>query len=416
MMQKKKPQPASGKVLFTYDVIWIEDTDTEWSNRWDVYMKTAHAGVSENFWVFVLRHILVVLVSSAIISAMFVQNFQRILSRYHLLPKNDREEEEEIEDEVADGHCLTGWRVLHEDVFRPPSQPMLLAILCGTGAQLVFACLITACIGFIGWVNQAKRGSIPTGFILSYCFSGIANGYVAVRLYRSFFYGTFGANFCRRVATVAAVLVPGIAFSIFWLVSITAWCLGLKSTIGPPLMTHFSLLGMWMLIFYPLVLLGGRIGYKDATDFTEKASNIRRQIPPQPRFLEFPFTSIAGGVLPFIVLFTEIRCILASLWAEGFYNHFAFLLFSFLVAIIATVQVTIAIIYLQLNHGNHVWWWNAFKTAGGLSLWVFFYSVWWYHRDLGASGFFAFVFYFGYMALISLGIFCMVSDSTSIVE
>jgi transmembrane 9 superfamily protein 2/4 len=32
------PQVASGKVLFTYDVIWIEDLNLKWASRWDIYL------------------------------------------------------------------------------------------------------------------------------------------------------------------------------------------------------------------------------------------------------------------------------------------------------------------------------------------------------------------------------------------
>jgi hypothetical protein len=32
------PQPASGKVLFTYDVTWTEQNDIYWASRWDIYL------------------------------------------------------------------------------------------------------------------------------------------------------------------------------------------------------------------------------------------------------------------------------------------------------------------------------------------------------------------------------------------
>jgi transmembrane 9 superfamily protein 2/4 len=32
------PQLASGRVLFTYDVIWIENTELKWASRWDIYL------------------------------------------------------------------------------------------------------------------------------------------------------------------------------------------------------------------------------------------------------------------------------------------------------------------------------------------------------------------------------------------
>lgn len=32
------PQLASGRVLFTYDVIWDENLDLKWASRWDIYL------------------------------------------------------------------------------------------------------------------------------------------------------------------------------------------------------------------------------------------------------------------------------------------------------------------------------------------------------------------------------------------
>jgi len=32
------PQLASGKVLFTYDVIWEENLELKWASRWDIYL------------------------------------------------------------------------------------------------------------------------------------------------------------------------------------------------------------------------------------------------------------------------------------------------------------------------------------------------------------------------------------------
>eukprot|EP00977_Amphora_coffeiformis_P028512 scaffold35587_cov160-Amphora_coffeaeformis.AAC.1 len=32
------PQNQTGKVLFTYDVIWLENQDLTWSDRWDIYL------------------------------------------------------------------------------------------------------------------------------------------------------------------------------------------------------------------------------------------------------------------------------------------------------------------------------------------------------------------------------------------
>ena len=41
--QGREPQLASGKVLFTYDVIWTENKDLKWASRWDIYLTMDNA-------------------------------------------------------------------------------------------------------------------------------------------------------------------------------------------------------------------------------------------------------------------------------------------------------------------------------------------------------------------------------------
>lgn len=38
-----------------------------------------------------------------------------------------------------------GWKLVHGDVFRPPRKRMLLAVLLGSGVQVLFMALITLC-------------------------------------------------------------------------------------------------------------------------------------------------------------------------------------------------------------------------------------------------------------------------------
>ncbi len=48
-----------------------------------------------------------------------------------------------------------GWKLVHGDVFRPPPQPLLLAVLVGTGVQLALVALLT--LGFLSLFNSIPR-------------------------------------------------------------------------------------------------------------------------------------------------------------------------------------------------------------------------------------------------------------------
>ncbi len=62
-----------------------------------------------------------------------------------------------------------GWKLVHGDVFRPPTAIMLLSVLSGTGLQLLmmmFVALVFACIGFL---SPPNRGALVTAIVVSVC-------------------------------------------------------------------------------------------------------------------------------------------------------------------------------------------------------------------------------------------------------
>ncbi len=62
-----------------------------------------------------------------------------------------------------------GWKLVHGDVFRPPTAIMLLSVLSGTGLQLlmmVFVTLVFACLGFL---SPPNRGALVKAIVVSMC-------------------------------------------------------------------------------------------------------------------------------------------------------------------------------------------------------------------------------------------------------
>ena len=59
---------------------------------------------------------------------------------------------------VEDAQEESGWKLVHGDVFRPPSlSPMLLAVMCGTGMQVLAMTLSTITFAFLGFLSPANR-------------------------------------------------------------------------------------------------------------------------------------------------------------------------------------------------------------------------------------------------------------------
>jgi len=389
----REPQLASGKVLFTYDVIWTENSDLHWASRWDIYLSMDDAIPAKVHWLSIANSLVIVFVLSAMIAAILVRNLRRDYARYNKLA-TDEEKAEDLEE--------FGWKLVHADVFRPPGfSPMLLAVCCGTGAQLLCMAIFTILFAAMGFLSPANRGALLMAQLLLYVLLGSVAGYVTARLYK-----TFKGKSWQKATTLVALGFPGVAFVIFFVMNVIALTQGSSDAV--PFTTMLILLVLWFGISTPLVFFGAYFGYKqEAIEFPVNTSNIPREIPDQPWFMGIPFTLLVGGILPFGACFVELYFILSSVWMDQYYYVFGFLLLVFIILVVTCAEITVLFCYFQLCGENYHWWWRSFCTAGSTALYVFFYSFV-YFKQLEASKTAAtYVLYFGYMGLASLALFLM---------
>lgn len=73
------------------------------------------------------------------------------------------------------------------------------------------------------------------------------------------------------------------------------------STQALPATTVLLLLGTWILVGFPLTVIGGIVGKNRAGHFQApcRTRNIARQIPPQPWYKHTAVHMAIGGFLPF---------------------------------------------------------------------------------------------------------------------
>lgn len=388
----REPQEAAGRVLFTYDVIWTENKELHWASRWDVYLSMDNAIPARVHWLSIANSLVIVIVLSAMIAAILVRNLRRDFSRYNQLA-SDEEKAEDLEE--------FGWKLVHADVFRPPSfSPLMLAVACGTGAQLLCMTVLTILFSAMGFLSPANRGALVMAQLLLYVLMGVVAGYVAARMYK-----TFKGKSWQKATAATAFGFPGITFGMFLIMNIVALSQGSSDAV--PVTTMIVLLVLWFGISTPLVFFGAYFGYKqDAIEFPVNTSSIPRQIPDQPWFMGIPFTLLVGGILPFGACFVELYFIMASVWMDQYYYVFAFLFLVFVILIVTCAEITVLFNYFQLCGENYHWWWRSFCCAGSTGLYVFLYSFA-YFKQLEANQLATYVLYFGYMALASLGLFLM---------
>ena len=121
-----KFQPVETKaeeVIFTYDVKW-EKSDLTWSHRWDVYLKGNPD--DEIHYFSIVNSLMIVLFLTGVVAMIMLRTLHKDITSY-----NEMQTLEEAQEE-------SGWKLVHGDVFRPPSfSPMLLSVLAGKPSSIL---------------------------------------------------------------------------------------------------------------------------------------------------------------------------------------------------------------------------------------------------------------------------------------
>lgn len=391
MVVDREYQPASGKALFTYDVIWREDPNLAWSARWDAYLNTKNKSAARFRWFSITRKMIIVFILSGLVGVVLVRNLRNDVARYNAVPMDEEERAEVLEE--------FGWKLVHSDVFRPPTtSPLLLAVCCGTGAQLLSMLVLTMFFAALGFMNPSRRGRLVMVQLLLFVLLGAVAGYTTAR-----FYKTFKGKSWHMATVITAMGFPSVCFIIFFIMDIVAVLQ--DSTDAVPILTIFVLLILWFGISTPLVFFGAYFGYRqNAIEFPVGTSGIPRQIPEQPWFLWTPATMAICGIVPYGSCIVELHMILNSIWEEQVYYVFGFLFLVFIIFLTTAAEITVLFNYFQLCGEDHRWWWRSFGNGGGAALWVMLYSIS-YFKTLEANEAATYVLYFGYMFLLCLATF-----------
>lgn len=199
---------AKLKIPYSYSVYFKEEPGIEWSNRWDLYFSNQGES-SMTHWLAVLNSLII---SGALGVAVYViwdRTVQGDIKgrgdgamedgKIKLRSKSTEKKEEGLLDQGidverdADGSSddetledLSGWKLLHGDVFRVPEYSGLLAPLVGSGMQLFFmvsGLLILSCLGVL---NPSFRGGFVSVGMGLFVFAGLFSGYFSGRLYKTF--------------------------------------------------------------------------------------------------------------------------------------------------------------------------------------------------------------------------------------
>ncbi|KAK4225412.1 multispanning membrane [Podospora fimiseda] len=400
-------------IPYTYSVYFREDNSIEWSKRWDLYFVNQEEGAKIH-WMAIVNSLAICGVLTGVVLMILARTVRNDIKGYldgekgrkrkvvvvmmkekvpGLSDQGDEVEgidEDEEEEGVED---VTGWKLLHADVFRTPRNGHLLAPLVGSGMQLLFMAVGLVLLGALGILSPSFRGGFISFGVGLFVFAGVLSGYFSSRVYK-----TFGGRDWSRNTVVTATLFPGLLFSIIFVLNLFVWAQA--SSTALPFGTLIAMVFLWLCVQVPLVYAGAWYGFVKAGswEYPTKTSSIPRQIPQQAWYIKGLRMALLAGLIPFAVIFIELLFVFQSVWQDksGYYYVFGFLAVVSTILILTIAEVTVLAIYVQLCSENYNWWWSSFMVGGGSAVWVFAYCTWYYFAKLHITGFLSSILFFSY--------------------
>ncbi|CAD6241876.1 unnamed protein product [Miscanthus lutarioriparius] len=374
-------------IVYTYEVNFVE-SDIKWPSRWDAYLKMEGAKVH---WFSILNSLMVIAFLAGIVFVILLRTVRRDLTKY---------EELHSEAQAQMNEELSGWKLVVSDVFRAPSNPMLLCVMVGDGVQILGMAVVTILFAALGFMSPASRGTLITGMLFFYLVLGILAGYVGVRVWKTIKCGDHSG--WVGVSWRVACFFPGIAFLILTTLNFLLW--GSHSTGAIPFSLFVVLLLLWFCISVPLTLVGGFLGAKAPhIEYPVRTNQIPREIPPQkyPSWL----LVLGAGTLPFGTLFIELFFLMSSIWMGRVYYVFGFLFIVLLLLVIVCAEVSLVLTYMHLCVEDWKWWWKSFFSSGSVAIYIFLYSINYLVFDLKSlSGPVSATLYIGYSLFMVIAI------------
>jgi transmembrane 9 superfamily protein 1 len=294
-----------------------------------------------------------------------------------------------------------GWKLISNDVFRFPKNKGLFCAVLGVGSQFLSMVVGILFMALVGLFNVHHHGSLNTAAFLLYALTSCIAGYVSAKNYKQM----NGENWVWNINLTASLFT--VPFFLTWsIINSVAWAY--TSTQALPFSTIVLLILIWIIIGYPLTIIGGIFGKNVGHSFDApcRTKNISREIPPIAWFRTIWAHIIIGGFLPFSAISVELYYIFSTLWGRDQYTLWGILTVVFLILLCVTACISVSLTYFQLAAEDYRWWWRSIFIAGSTGVFVFAYALFFYVKRSNMSGILQSLQFFGY-TLLSCYIFSL---------
>ena len=258
-------ESGNTKVTWTYSVYWRRSTTT-FATRWD---KLLHVYDPKIHWLALVNSAVIFMFLIGIVSTILRRTLKKDIARYNRLDQIALDDlgDADAEDGVVED---SGWKLVHGDVFRPPKNSLMLAVLVGNGAHLFMMTGFLIAFALVGFLSPSNRGSLGSAMILLYTFLSTIGGYTSSRVYKS-----FKGTKWKQLFIYTPSVVPVVVFGTFFLLNLFVWAR--QSSGAVPFTTMLVIVGIWFTISVPLSLVGSWLGFRQYTADPPVRTN---QIPP----------------------------------------------------------------------------------------------------------------------------------------
>jgi hypothetical protein len=377
---------AGQEIVFSYTVEWVHTPSVKYADRMNRYADSTFLPTTfEIHWLSIINSFVLVLLLTAFLFIILMRILKKDFSKYMEIDEDELTEEE------------TGWKMIHGDVFRGPPLTNLLSATVGAGAQLFFTIFVLLFCVVSELFSATRRGALLTAAILIFACCGVFGGMVSGRLFKQL----KGKNWVWNTILTACIFPVPLGV-VFMVVNTIAW--RSNSTAALPTQTVMIMLGIGLFAHFPLTVVGAIVGRNITDEFKppSRTNKVPREVPQITVWYKHPIAQLfMAGFLPFSAIYIELHYIFASIWGHKIYSLFGILFLAFIMLIIVTSFITIALLYFQLAREDHRWWWNSFFNGGATGLFVYAYSFYYYFHRSHMNGLLQLSYYFGYMGVAS---------------
>ncbi|KAK9803193.1 hypothetical protein WJX73_001092 [Symbiochloris irregularis] len=369
-------------VDFTYSVRWIE-TSQPFERRMSKYSRYSFLPQHlEIHWFSIVNSCVTVLLLTGFLATILLRVVKNDFVRFMR------------DEESADDQEETGWKYLHGDVFRPPRHLALFCACTGTGAQVFAMAMSIFALALVGLFYPYNRGSLLTACVVLYALTAGIAGYTSLTLYRML----GGSNWVRCVLMTGGLFCGPLLLTFMFLNTVA---IGYRSTAALPFGTICIIVVLWALVTLPLTIIGAIAGKNSKMEFEPpcRTTKFPREVPAVPWYRTAVPQMLIAGFLPFSAIYIELYYIFASIWGYKVYLVWPIILIVFVLLLIVTAFINIALTYFQLAVEDHRWWWRSLLCGASTGGFVYAYCFYFFSARSDMHGLMQTSFFFGYMGV-----------------